>query len=449
MKSMTLSDNMRNTASDDFKQLSKSIENGLMNMLTEEEGFIQKMDFQVNVEEIKVDNSEVDFKILYNMKNSFLAVPFELKPVNLSDVLHKDFKLRKGILFEKFPVDTDSFECSGSDPCAELGCSHKCGYDYGRQEYICTCPAHLKMDEDTRRCVNPRDDIRDQESTTEDGLSDFEDTTSPFTTSTTTFSASSSSTSGPCSTGAGCSTESNEKSTTIIDEENPQTTTTTASPGGFVYHHVGFIHRDQGEDQHKEYFPHIYGHGQKQNTTTKPDASIQISNVEGDKDTTTRRNCCSVSKSDTNSGLTKAPMNVEITSGTTQRTDVEMEIRVDTMNQTSSPEVGNTGPPMAVVGVMQSNTALKSNKDSMMAVMMTHDGKNVGVVEMKPSPSINSSNNSSSADSANDLPDSVFNKHCLCSTVSRLTMTTLTRAWRRRSSSARWRTRGMVRMSSL
>ena len=51
MKSMTLSDNMRNTASDDFKQLSKSIENGLMNMLTEEEGFIQKMDFQVAVEE--------------------------------------------------------------------------------------------------------------------------------------------------------------------------------------------------------------------------------------------------------------------------------------------------------------------------------------------------------------------------------------------------------------
>ena len=48
-----------------------------------------------------------------------------------------------------------------------------------------------------------------------------------------------------------------------------------------------------------------------------------------------------------------------------------------------------------------------------MAVMMTHDGKNVGVVEMKPSPSINSSSNSSSADSANDLPDSVFMFDCV------------------------------------
>ena len=449
MKSMTMSDNVRNTESDDFKQMSKSIENGLMKMLTEEENLEQKMEFQVAVEEIKVDNSEVDFKILYNIKDSFLAVPFELKPVNLSDVLHKDFKLRKGILFEKFPVDTDSFECSGSDPCAELGCSHKCGYDYSRQEYICTCPAHLQMDTgDTRSCVNPGD----QESTTEDGLLDFEDTTSPFTTSTTTFSASSSSTSGPCSTGAGCSTESNEKSTTrgseegiesntINDEESPQTTTTTttAYPGGFVYHHVGFIHRDRGEDHHKEYYPHIYGHGRKQNTTTKPDASIQISNVEANKETTTRKNCCAVSKSDTSSGITKAPMNVEITSGTTQRTDVEMEIRGDT-----SPDVGVTGPPMAVVGMRQSNTAATSNKDSKiilpiiidrfsphhhhdktktrenyhddmenMAVMMTQDGKNVGVVEMKPNPNVNSSSNSSSADSANDLPDSVFMFDCV------------------------------------
>merc|ERR1711971_1152421 len=122
-------------------------------------------------------------------------------------------------------------------------------------------------------------------------------------------------------------------------------------------------------------------------------------------------------------------MNVEITSGTTQRTDVEMEIRVDTMNQTSW-NLGNTGSPMAVVGMMQSNTAATSNKDSKiilpiiidrfsphhhhdktktrenyhddkenMAVMMTQDGKKVCVVEMKPNPSVNSSSNSSSSDS--------------------------------------------------
>ena len=139
MKTMKMNENMRNPDSDEFKQLSSSIENGLMSILIEEENLDKQMDFQVTVEDIKVDDSQVDFKILYNMKDSFLAVPFELKPVNMSDVLHKDFKLRKGILFENFPVDSDSLECSGSDPCAD--CSHKCGYDYSRQGYVCTCPA--------------------------------------------------------------------------------------------------------------------------------------------------------------------------------------------------------------------------------------------------------------------------------------------------------------------
>ena len=454
MKSMTMSDNVRNTASDDFKQMSKSIENGLMNMLTEEEDLGQKMDFQVAVEEIKVDNSEVDFKIIYNMKNSFLAVPFELKPVNLSDVLHKDFKLRKGILFEQFPVDTDSFECSGSDPCAELGCSHKCGYDYRRQEYVCTCPAHLQMSGDQRRCVSPGNDIKDQETTTEVGVSESEDTTSPFTTSITTSpaSAAASTTTGPCSTGAGCSTESDEDSTarrgpkddiesnTVNDED--QTTTTTALPGGFVYHHVGFIHRDSGEDQHKNYFPHVYGHSQKQTTTAKPVASVTSTNVERNKDTTSGKKCCSASKSNTISNSTDAPMKVDIISDTTQRTDVEMKIRVDTKTPTTGPGVGVLGP--MTVGMRQPNTATSSSKDSKiilpiiidrfsphhhhdktktrenyhddmenMAVMMTQDGDNVSVVEMKPNLGVNSSSNSSSAESADNLPDSVFMFDCV------------------------------------
>ena len=445
MKSMTLSDNVRNTESDDFKQMSKSIENGLMKMLTEEENLEQKMEFQVAVEEIKVDNSEVDFKILYNMKDSFFAVPFELKPVNLSDVLHKDFKLRKGILFEKFPVDTDSFECSGSDPCAELGCSHKCGYDYSRQENVCTCPAHLQLAGDEKRCVSVGDDIRDQETTTENGVSNSEDTTSPFTTSTTTspaFSAAST-TSEPCSPGAWCSTEADVESTasrgpeidiesnTVNDEA--QTTTTTAMPGGFVYHHVGYIHRDQGDDRHKNYFPHVYGHNQEQTTTPKPDASVTITKVEENKNKVRT----TVSKSDTNSNSATTSMNVEITSDTTQRSDVEM-------NPTSGPSMGVTGPPMTV-GMRQPNTATSSSKDSKiilpiiidrfsphhhhdktktrenyhdddmenMAVMMTQDGQNVGVVKMKPNLSVNPSSNSSSAESADNLPDSVFMFDCV------------------------------------
>ena len=433
MKTMKMNENMRNPDSDEFKQLSSSIENGLMSILIEEENLDKQMDFQVTVEDIKVDDSQVNFKILYNMKDSFLAVPFELKPVNMSDVLHKDFKLRKGILFENFPVDSDSLECSGSDPCAD--CSHKCGYDYSRQGYVCTCPAPLQLDTDEKRCVQSGDDGK-QETATVEGITDPEDTTGPFTTSTPPSTASST-LSTPCSR-PGCRsrrttiTTSDETTTFRSTEDELEADkindgemlhTTSAAPG-HVYHHVGFIHREQGGDKHDKYFPPIYG--QSVNTPPMPDAAIRMTNSEGE--TSTKRICCSTK----NSGSTKSSENVAA-----RGTGVELETELDAPNQTTGSSPGLTSVPVTVstdTSSKDSNIILpiiidrfsphhnhdeaKNRKNyhddkESMRVMMTEDGRNLGVVEMKPVLSVKESSNSSSEDSVNNLPESVFMFDCI------------------------------------
>ena len=85
---MKMNENMRNPDSDEFKQLSSSIENGLMSILIEEENLDKQMDFQVTVEDIKVDDSQVDFKILYNIRIQIWA---DIFPWNFKAIL-SDFK---------------------------------------------------------------------------------------------------------------------------------------------------------------------------------------------------------------------------------------------------------------------------------------------------------------------------------------------------------------------
>ena len=55
-------------------QLSSEIERGIKNMLDKEENLDENLEIKVSVEQVKVDNAEVDFKIVYNMKNSFLLL---------------------------------------------------------------------------------------------------------------------------------------------------------------------------------------------------------------------------------------------------------------------------------------------------------------------------------------------------------------------------------------
>ena len=139
--------------------LSDDIEKSLGDMLSGEKEVSDQVEFKVSVENILLGDGEVDFKIQYNMKESFQVVPFEIRPVNVSEVLNQDFKYRRGILFEKFPVDEDSFHCSDSSPvsvvdtCAELDCSHQCGYDYDREEFVCTCPPPFTLDHSNSSCT--------------------------------------------------------------------------------------------------------------------------------------------------------------------------------------------------------------------------------------------------------------------------------------------------------
>ena len=87
MKTMPLDRKIEDTNSKEFKQISNEIENGLMNLLSTEENVEE---LNVSVEKVIVDRGEVDFKIQFNIHESFLAVPFELKPVIMTNILHKE-----------------------------------------------------------------------------------------------------------------------------------------------------------------------------------------------------------------------------------------------------------------------------------------------------------------------------------------------------------------------
>ena len=87
MKTMPLDRKIEDTNSKEFKQISNEIENGLMNLLSTEENVEE---LNVLVEKVIVDRGEVDFKIHFNIHESFLAVPFELKPVIMTNILHKE-----------------------------------------------------------------------------------------------------------------------------------------------------------------------------------------------------------------------------------------------------------------------------------------------------------------------------------------------------------------------
>lgn len=256
MKTMTLDNKIEDTNSEEFKQLSNKIESGIKNMLDEEENLDETLEIKVSVEEVKVDNGEVDFKILYNMKDSFLAVPFELKPVNMTDILHKDFKLRKGILFEQFPVDSGSFECSSSsstDPCSILGCSHKCGFDYDQQNYICTCPDHLQLDVSGTTCLG------DDESSSDniDTSTDPNTTQRSVTMTTSSNDVKMTTTQNRISTTQDDVTEQATENDLITTSSSDHDISTESSTTPHYHHHIKIIHEYDGDSDDK-YHPHIH-----------------------------------------------------------------------------------------------------------------------------------------------------------------------------------------------
>ncbi len=118
-----------------------------------------------------------------------MAVPFSIKPTNITATLGQGFQFKKGILFQRFVIARGSFKATSKiilnkllpfkiqmlqrtfhhkflgpvDHCDAKGCSHKCAYDYELEDYRCTCPPNLYLSDDDKTC---REAITDETTTT-------------------------------------------------------------------------------------------------------------------------------------------------------------------------------------------------------------------------------------------------------------------------------------------
>ena len=149
-------DRLRNPKSLKYKTLANTIEGDIMTMLTEKDELSHQADFTVSVERFKKGSVVVNFKVDYILKHAVLAVPFILKPDNITDTLAKDFQYQNGILFSRFAIAANSFNGTVfRDQCSVRGCSHKCSYDYDEEDYLCTCPRTLQLSSDNKTCDQP------------------------------------------------------------------------------------------------------------------------------------------------------------------------------------------------------------------------------------------------------------------------------------------------------
>jgi len=161
---MVWDDKFNDPESEEYKSLAKNIENDLEDMLRKERDLSEQVEkFTVKVQKFKRGSVVCDFKVNYILKEAYIAIPFAIKPSNITDAMNNNFKFKKGILFQRFLIAGGSFDASSPvDHCAAKGCSHKCNYDYDVEEYICTCPRDLVLASDGLNCVS-----EDEEEVTE------------------------------------------------------------------------------------------------------------------------------------------------------------------------------------------------------------------------------------------------------------------------------------------
>jgi len=157
--SLKWDDKLSDPSSIEYKELSNSIEDSLVSMLENEGDLSEQVeDFTVEVQRFTRGSVVCDFKVNYVLKEAYVAIPFAIKPSNITDAMGKNFKFKKGILFQRFLIAADSFKASAPvDHCAAKGCSHKCNYDYGLEDYVCTCPPSLVLDIAQRNCLSPEE----------------------------------------------------------------------------------------------------------------------------------------------------------------------------------------------------------------------------------------------------------------------------------------------------
>ncbi len=153
---MTFREEYRDPNSVEYQKLSGDVEKYLRDMLDTEPGFAEQAVFDVRVISFTPGSVVCNFKVNYVLREAYLAIPFAIKPTNITTAMNKNFKFRKGIIFQKFIIVAGSFKASAPvDHCAAKGCSHKCDYDYSVEEYLCTCPPGLELDVDDKTCVDP------------------------------------------------------------------------------------------------------------------------------------------------------------------------------------------------------------------------------------------------------------------------------------------------------
>jgi len=158
--------------SQEYQDLSNTIEDSIESMLRSERDLDEQAEFSVEVKKFRKGSVVCDFKVNYILKEAYVAIPFAIKPSNISDAMSKNFKFKKGILFQRFLIAAGSFNSSAPvDHCAAKGCSHKCDYDYDIEDYLCTCPRSLVLDSAGKTCIDPA------EAATEETVSDTTDDT--------------------------------------------------------------------------------------------------------------------------------------------------------------------------------------------------------------------------------------------------------------------------------
>ena len=154
--SLRWDEKLSNPSSQEYLDLSNTIEDSLESMLRSERDLDEQAEFSVKVQKFRQGSVVCDFKVNYILKEAYIAIPFAIKPSNITDAMNKNFKFKKGILFQRFLIAGGSFNSSAPvDHCAAKGCSHKCDYDYDVEDYLCTCPRSLVLDQNEKKCISP------------------------------------------------------------------------------------------------------------------------------------------------------------------------------------------------------------------------------------------------------------------------------------------------------
>ena len=168
--SLRWDEKLSNPNSQEYLDLSNTIEDSLESMLRSERDLDEQAEFSVKVQKFRQGSVVCDFKVNYILKEAYIAIPFAIKPSNITDAMNKNFKFKKGILFQRFLIAAGSFNSSAPvDHCAAKGCSHKCDYDYDVEDYLCTCPRSLVLDQNEKKCISPEEAATEK---TVDGITD-------------------------------------------------------------------------------------------------------------------------------------------------------------------------------------------------------------------------------------------------------------------------------------